>query len=114
MTRILPATCRRGIEPHTVSAHSPVGNRDARYVLNIAGAWEQAEDDRTNIDWARAAWTALRPFSTGGVYLNFLTADEGHDRLEAALGAALLRLAAIKAQWDPANVFRTNRNIKPA
>lgn len=93
--------------------HSPVGNRDARFVLNITGSWEQPDQDRANIEWAREAWTELRSHSTGGTYINFLTEDEGADRIEAALGKGLQRLAEIKSKWDPDNVFRTNRNIKP-
>jgi len=94
--------------------HSPVGNRDARYVLNIAGSWERAEDDAANLDWARAAFNDMKRFSTGGNYVNFLTEDEGTERVAAALGGALERLATVKAKWDPGNVFRTNRNIAPA
>jgi len=94
--------------------HSPVGNRDAHYVLNIAGSWERAEEDGANIAWAREAWREMQPFSTGGTYLNFLNAEEGPERTEAALGQGLRRLAEVKAKWDPQNVFRTNRNIKPA
>jgi hypothetical protein len=94
--------------------HSPVGNRDARYVLNISGAWDQASGDEANIAWAREAWGDLRTFSTGGTYVNFLTADEDQARIEAALGKGLRRLAEIKAKWDPQNVFRTNRNVIPA
>jgi FAD/FMN-containing dehydrogenase len=93
--------------------HSAVGNRDARYVLNIAGSWDQGGDDRKNIEWARGAWNDMKSFSTGGTYINFLTEDEGAERTEAALGKGLHRLAEIKAKWDPRNVFRTNRNIKP-
>ncbi len=93
--------------------HSPVGNRDARYVLNIGGAWEQAADDTVNVTWARDAWNDLKAFSTGGTYINFLTEDEGPDRIEAALGGGLARLAEVKARWDPENVFRANRNITP-
>ena len=93
--------------------HSPVGNRDARYVLNIAGAWEQAADDAANVEWAREAWNDLKAFSTGGTYVNFLTEDEGPERIAAALGRELSRLAEVKARWDPQNVFRTNRNIPP-
>jgi FAD/FMN-containing dehydrogenase len=93
--------------------HSAVGNRDARYVLNIAGAWERPEDDQENIAWAREAWSDMRRHSTGGTYINFLTEDDGAERTEAALGGALERLARIKARWDPENLFRTNRNIKP-
>jgi FAD/FMN-containing dehydrogenase len=94
--------------------HSPVGNRGARYVLNIAGSWEKAGDDARNIEWARAAWSDMKSFSTGGTYINFLTEEEGHDRTTAALGKNLRRLAEVKARWDPQNVFRTNRNIKPS
>ena len=94
--------------------HSPVGNRDARDVFLLLGSWERPDGDAANITWAREAWADMRPFSTGGTYLNFLSEDEGHERIEAALGAGLPRLAEIKARWDPENVFRTNRNIEPA
>jgi hypothetical protein len=94
--------------------HSPVGNRDARYVLNIAGSWERAGEDDANIEWAREAWNDMKAFSTGGTYVNFLTEDEGPERIEAALGGGLQRLTEVKARWDPQNVFRANRNIKPA
>jgi FAD/FMN-containing dehydrogenase len=56
----------------------------------------------------------MKAFSTGGTYVNFLTEDESSERIEAALGKGLRRLAEIKARWDPHNVFRTNRNIEPA
>ena len=94
--------------------HSPVGNRDARFLLNIAGSWEQTADDRANIQWAREAWSDMKSFSTGGNYINFLTEDDGADRMQAALGTGLPRLGKIKAEWDPQNVFRTNHNIRPA
>jgi FAD/FMN-containing dehydrogenase len=94
--------------------HSAAGNRDARYVHNITGAWEQASDDSTNIEWAREAWSDMKSFSTGGTYVNFLTEDETPDRVQAAIGPALERLRVVKTKWDPANFFQTNRNIKPA
>jgi hypothetical protein len=80
----------------------------------LAGSWEDEENDEVNIEWARDAWTDMRGFSTGGTYINFLTKDEGPERIEAALSNSLQRLAEVKAKWDPENVFRTNRNIKPA
>ena len=94
--------------------HSAVGNRDARYLLNIAGSWERPDDDAANIEWARNAWREMRRFSTGGTYINFLTEDDGAERTEAALGGSLERLAQVKSRWDPQNFFRTNRNIRPA
>jgi FAD/FMN-containing dehydrogenase len=93
--------------------HSPVGNRDAHYVVNLAGSWEHPADDGVNIKWAREAWNDIKAFSTGGTYINFLTEEEGPERTAAALGKGLDRLAAIKTRWDPLNVFRTNRNISP-
>ena len=135
LSRIEPALCEKVIEhaarirsPHSAVVlfqmegalnrlshdYSPVGNRDARILLTITGSWERPEDDGVNIAWARQAWNDLKRFSTGGTYINFLTEDEGAERTEAALGGALQRLAQIKAGWDPHNVFRTNRNIKPA
>jgi FAD/FMN-containing dehydrogenase len=90
---------------------SAVGNRDAGAVLNIASSWEHAADDEANIDWARGVWRDLRQFSTGGTYINFLTEDEGDDRTRAAYRTNYARLAGIKAAWDPANLFRANKNI---
>ena len=55
----------------------------------------------------------IAPFTTGGVYLNFI-GDEGEDRIAAAYGAEKLRrLAAIKGEYDPGNVFAGNQNIAP-
>ena len=93
--------------------HSPVGNRDASYVFNVAGSWEQASEDKAHVDWVRSTWSDLREFSTGGTYLNFLTEDDGTDRDAAALGDAMTRLSQVKRAWDPDNFFRTNRNIRP-
>jgi FAD/FMN-containing dehydrogenase len=93
--------------------HSAVGNRDARFVFNIAGSWEKADDDVANIEWARAAWRDMRRFSTGGTYINFQTEDEGDDRVRAAYGGNWDRLVAIKSKWDPKNVFRVNKNVAP-
>jgi FAD/FMN-containing dehydrogenase len=92
--------------------HSPAGNRDAEYVLNIAGAWEKPEDDAANIQWARETFEAMKPCSTGGTYINFLTQEEGADRIEAAYGRPTLdKLAALKRQWDPHGFFRHTKGL---
>jgi FAD/FMN-containing dehydrogenase len=91
--------------------HSAVGNRSAAWVLNIMASWEEAEGDNANIQWARAAWQDLRRFSTGGTYVNFLTEDEGEERIHAAYGDNYGRLLEIKRRWDPDNLFRMNKNI---
>jgi len=96
------------------SDHSAVGNRDAAAVLNIAAAWEKEAEDATHVEWARSTWRDMRQFSTGGTYVNFLTEEETGERLAAAYGKNLARLAELKARWDPANLFRTNKNVAPA
>ena len=94
--------------------HSPAGNRDAKAVINIMGSWERAGDDAATIEWARRAWRDIRPLSTGGTYVNFLTEEEGDDRIRAAYGRNYARLAEVKAAWDPDNLFSANKNIPPA
>ncbi len=94
--------------------HSPVGNRDAKYVVNVAGSWDSPDDDETHIGWARSSWEKLRRFSTGGTYLNFLTEEEAGARLQDAWGDNYARLIEIKSKWDPGNLFRMNKNIQPA
>jgi FAD/FMN-containing dehydrogenase len=93
--------------------YSAAGNRDATAVFNVAGSWEKPEDDAVNIAWTREAWEDMRRFSTGGTYVNFLTEEEQGDRIQAAYGQNLDRLADIKAKWDPSNLFRLNKNIAP-
>jgi FAD/FMN-containing dehydrogenase len=94
--------------------HSSVGNRDAASVFNIAASWEKVEDDKTNIDWARTAWRDMRRFSTGGTYVNFLTEEEGDERIHAAYRNNYDRLVEVKTKWDPKNLFQINKNIAPA
>jgi FAD/FMN-containing dehydrogenase len=93
--------------------HSPMGNRDAKVVLNLTASWESADEDDTHIGWAREAWTDMRRFSTGGTYVNFLTEDDGEDRIRDAYGDLYDRLVEVKSKWDPNNMFSKNKNIVP-
>jgi FAD/FMN-containing dehydrogenase len=88
-------------------------HRDAQFVMNVHGRWEDPADDTRGIGWARDFFDASAPFASGGVYVNFLTADEG-DRVRAAYGPNYDRLAQVKRTYDPDNLFRMNQNIKPA
>src|SRR6266540_3085019 len=86
-------------------------HRDAQFVMNFHGRWENPADDARCIGWARDFFNASAPFASGGVYVNFLTADEG-DRVRAAYGSNYDRLAQVKRKYDPKNLFRMNQNIK--
>lgn len=88
-------------------------HRDATFVLNVHGRWRDAADDEACIGWAKRFFAATAPHATGGVYVNFMTADE-QDRVRAAYGANYDRLAALKAKYDPDNLFQVNLNVKPA
>jgi FAD/FMN-containing dehydrogenase len=89
-----------------------VGNRDARYAIGVNGMWEPDEADADAFrQWIRDAWKRIRPFSTGGNYINFQTADEAEQRVRATYGANFDRLVEIKKAYDPVNLFRVNRNI---
>jgi len=92
---------------------SAAGNRNAELVVNITASWVEATEDATHVEWARAAWRDLRAFSTGGTYVNFLTEEEGGQRIEAAYGKNYARLVDAKTKWDPQNLFRANKNIAP-
>ncbi len=88
------------------------GHRDAAYDLIIAAVWSQAAEQDAHIDWARRFWDAMQPYSTGDVYVNYLS-EEGEERVRAAYGHHLARLTDLKRRYDPDNVFRNNQNIKP-
>jgi FAD/FMN-containing dehydrogenase len=86
--------------------------RNAGFTFNINGNSEAAEGFEAEREWARAYWSALRPYHTS-VYVNFLM-QEGEDRIRQAYGAEKYdRLKALKRKYDPTNFFRLNQNIAP-
>ena len=92
----------------------PFGNRDAAYAFFAAGGWRpDTPDGERHRAWVRCAWESIRPHSTGSNYVNWQTADEDETRVLEAYGDNLERLTAIKAAYDPGNLFRVNQNIPP-
>jgi len=91
------------------------GSRKARYAFNISAICPDPALLDGERSWVRAFWQALRPHASSvGSYVNFMSEYE-EDRVKAAYGTAKYgRLARIKAQYDPDNVFHLNANIKPA
>ena len=86
-------------------------SRDAKFVMNVHGRWDDAAQDKTCIDWARKFFDATKAHASGGAYVNFMTDDEAN-RIQAAYGGNYERLAKSKKQYDPDNVFHVNHNIK--
>jgi FAD/FMN-containing dehydrogenase len=88
-------------------------DRRATHAMTIDGVWSEPAAARACIRWARGFWEAVRPHSTGRVYMNFL-GEEGEDRVRAAYGTTKYeRLRALKRKYDPTNFFRMNQNIVP-
>jgi FAD/FMN-containing dehydrogenase len=86
--------------------------RDTTWAQVIVGVDPDPANKNRIVQWARDYWEDVHPYSAGAAYVNFMM-DEGDDRIKATYGANYERLAAIKAKYDPENVFRINQNIKP-
>jgi FAD/FMN-containing dehydrogenase len=92
----------------------PLPHRNAEWVVHPLGLWEDPADDERALAWGRGICGDVKPWATGAVYLNFV-GDEGEDRVRAGYGEANYeRLAAVKAEYDPDNIFHLHHNIKPA
>ena len=89
-------------------------HRDARFVINIVGMWMAENDPNKHINWVRNFSDAVKQFSTGNQYLNFM-ADTGEDKVMAAYGKEkYTKLVQLKNKYDPENLFHLNQNIKPS
>jgi FAD/FMN-containing dehydrogenase len=88
-------------------------NRDAAHDVNIVASWLPDDPEAArHIEWVRQTFDALTPHSRG-VYVNF-TSDDAVDRVRLAYSESQWeRLVALKAKYDPTNVFRLNANIPP-
>ncbi len=101
---------RRGAGDKAAYSH-----RNANYNFIIFSAWLDPGESEVHIRWAREISEAIRPFSTGGVYVNDIgrEVEEGAEQMRAAYGASYRRLVDLKNKYDPKNLFRHNQNIKP-
>jgi FAD/FMN-containing dehydrogenase len=92
---------------------TPLAGRDATFVVHPLFLWEDPADDELMIAHARGYRDDMEPYATGATYLNFI-GDEGDERLRAGFGDRNHeRLARVKAEWDPQNVFSGNQNVRP-
>jgi FAD/FMN-containing dehydrogenase len=89
------------------------GQRTAPWNIHYLSMWPDPAANEENIAYTRGLATAMKPWTTGRAYLNFI-GDEGIGRVEAAFGTEKYRrLQALKDEWDPENLFRHNQNIPP-
>ncbi len=77
------------------------------------GLWDDQGDDERGKAWVRQSVAELKPYDVGSAYLNFM-ADAGEGEVRASYGEEnYARLAAVKAEFDPDNVFHRHHAIKP-
>jgi FAD/FMN-containing dehydrogenase len=114
MSQVITFHIAGGVNEHAED-DGAVGNRDAAFVVGAAAAWPATDPHGdTHQQWARASWDRIKPFSTGGNYINFQTTDDDLARIESSYRGNYERLRRIKAEYDPDNLFRVNRNLEPA
>jgi FAD/FMN-containing dehydrogenase len=93
---------------------TPMSGRSAPFDWYCQAIWDDPSDDARQIAWASDLAEAMRPHAIPGISMNFLS-DEGPERVRATFGERKYhRLADLKRQWDPHNIFRLNANIPPA
>ena len=91
-----------------------MGDRSAPYTLVFNTSWHDPAVSDKCIEWTRRFYERVQPYSPGSSYLNFPGFMEEEGLVEKAYGRNYARLAAIKAKYDPGNLFRLNQNIQPA
>jgi FAD/FMN-containing dehydrogenase len=89
-------------------------HRDSRWSHVIVGVDPEPANAGSIRDWTVSYWDAAQPHAAGGAYVNFLGEGEGQDRVRSTYGPNYDRLARVKGQYDPENLFRVNQNIQPA
>ncbi len=85
-------------------------HRNAETMIVVASGWTDAAKDQEMIAATRAYFDALAPYE-GGYYDNI---EFDHAKGAGNYGPAHERLARLKRQVDPMNLFRLNSNVKPA
>lgn len=88
-------------------------HRREGYNFLVVSEWLNPAENARNIAWARESYDAMRSSFTAGRYVNYLGDDDGEDAVVVAYGPNYQRLRALKAKYDPANLFHLNQNIRP-
>ncbi len=98
---------------HRVGKHETAFSyREATWSAVFFGVDPDPANNERITSWTKEYWDALHPHSGGGAYVNFMM-DEGQERVKATYRDNFERLVEIKNEYDPANLFRVNQNIRP-
>ncbi len=103
-----------GAFARVAESETPLAYRNAKWDYHVLSQWEDAGDDERNIEWTRDFDAAMAEFAEAGVYVNFVAEPSG-SAIEAGFGPEKYkRLVAVKDEYDPDNLFRSNTNIPPS
>jgi FAD/FMN-containing dehydrogenase len=91
-----------------------IPHRQPGYNMLIGSVWMDPRATDQNIAWTRSTFATAQPYFAAGRWLNYLADDDPADAVRAAYGPNYERIARIKRQYDPENLFRLNHNIAPA
>ena len=86
--------------------------RDMAFILAIWSGWKERAGADAKVEQMRGIWRELEPL-TQGFYTNYEGKDTADARYRANFGPNLDRLVAVKAKYDPGNLFRLNANVPP-
>jgi FAD/FMN-containing dehydrogenase len=88
--------------------------RQNTYLLSVDAIWSNPSNNDNVISYANDFLADLKPYSSGGIYVNFPgLGEEGESLVKDAYGDNYKRLSELKAKYDPDNIFHNNQNIKP-
>ena len=103
------AISRVGVE------ETPFAGREKPFLMNVVSVWDDSKESDGVIAWARELRESIRPFTSGGLYVNFSGfGEEGNDLVRETYGPNYNRLVELKNKYDPTNLFRVNQNILPS
>ncbi len=88
-------------------------HRDAKHSVLVVGTWDDKAKADENMQWVRGVWSKIEPM-TDGFYVNEMSHEDPERKVRANYGANYDRLARLKGQYDPTNLFRLNANVKPS
>jgi len=88
--------------------------RRRQWDFDAIGQWAEPSESQRHIAWIRSVWDRCEPHLQGSAYINHLSSDDAPEKIRASYGTNYERLAALKARYDPTNLFRLNANVRPA
>jgi FAD/FMN-containing dehydrogenase len=101
-----------GAYRHMAPTATAFPNRDMLFTLGAHSIWPTKDGIEENTAKMRANWKELAPL-TKGFYTNYVDSDITMAGYRDNYGPNFERLVALKAKYDPNNLFRLNANVPP-